>query len=315
LATKANHHYVPQFYLRGFSAGSGRQAQIFVFDSDMKKSFTTLIRNIGNKRHFNRIEVHDADPNALEDGLAKIEAEIAVHLQEVIAAKAFATEEHYNSTMNLIAMLSVRNPRLRGNMRDFHVDIVGRVMGLSLSTKERWDSQIEKMRESGVPVKENLNYKDMKRFYEEKNYNIVIDQTHLIGLELKMVEPVLKELSARSWCFACAPEGNQFITCDDPTVLSWTENVKQPNPCSPGHGLQNTIVFFTLSPNSALIGMFEKLPEISDYRSEQVTALNTAVARHSSSQIYARDDGFLLHHKDRPNVRGNELPRVFLGRK
>ena len=314
MATKANHHYIPQFYLRGFSAGVGRQAQVFVFDSDTKKSFTTLVRNIGSRRHFNRVEAHGVGPNHIEDAMSEIEAMIAPHLQQVIEAKAFPSHEHFKSIMNLIASTSVRNPRLRGNMSDFHKQVVERVTGLQVSTKEIWESETAQMRESGVPVKDDLTYEDMKRFHDEKNYEIVIDQTHLIGLELKMVQPVLEQLSQRSWCFACAPAGHQFITCDDPAVLSWTEKVKQPNPWSPGHGLQNTIVMFTLSPELALVGLFEDLPERSDYRPEQVVALNTAVARHSRNQIYARDGEFMLDLKDRQFVRGDELPHVFLGR-
>ncbi|HEY5362717.1 MAG TPA: DUF4238 domain-containing protein [Aestuariivirga sp.] len=314
MATKANHHYIPQFYLRGFSAGVGRQAQLFVFDAETKKSFTTLVRNIGSKRHFNRIEAQGVGPNHLEDGMAEIEAEIAPHLQQVIEAKAFPSPEHFNSIMNLMALLSVRNPRLRGNMSDFHKNVLNKMMSMSLSSKEIWESQTKQMRDSGVPIKDGVTYEDMKRFLKEKNYEIVIDQTHLIGLELTMVEPVLEQLSHRSWCFAITPKDHQFITCDDPTVLSWNEQVKQSNFYSPGHGLQNTIVLLTLSPELALIGLFEKQPERSNYSPDQVTALNTAVARHSRNQIYAGDGNFLLHLKQRSNIRGSDLDRVFLGR-
>jgi hypothetical protein len=314
LATKANHHYIPQFYLRGFCTGAGRQAQVFVFDSGTKKKFTTLVRNIGSKRHFNKVEAVGVGPNHLEDSMSEIEAEIAPHLKQVIEAKAFPSPEHFNSIMNLIALLSVRNPRLRENMSDFHRDIAARIMSISVSSKDIWESQTKQMRDNGVHVKEGVTYEDMKRFHEEGNYEIGINQTYLIGLELKMVEPVLEQLAQRSWCFAIAPKDHQFVTCDDPTVLSWNDSVKQPNPYSPGHALQNTIVMFTLSPELALVGLFEDLPERSDYLPDQVTALNTAVARHSRNQIYARDGNFLLHLKDSSNVRGSDLPRVFRGR-
>ena len=170
------------------------------------------------------------------------------------------------------------------------------------------------MRDKGYPVTDGITYEDMKRFHKEKNYEVDIDQTYLIGLELKMVEPVLKQLARRSWCFAIAPEDNQFITCDDPTVLSWNEKVNQPNPYSPGHGLQNTIVIFALSPELALIGLFSDQPERLNFFPEQVTALNTSIAQHSHNQIYARDGNFLLHLKARSNVRGSDLPSAFLRR-
>jgi hypothetical protein len=315
VASKANHHYIPQFYLRGFSTGAGRQSQLFVFDSDNHKSFTTLVRNIGSKRHFNRVEAIGVGPNHIEDEMANIENEIAPHLLQVIEAKAFPTAEHFNSIMNLIALLSVRNPRLRGRMSDSHREIVERIMSMSVSSKQIWESQIKKIRENGIPVNEQMTYEDMKRFNNDGNFDIVIDQTFLIGLELKMVEPVLKHLSQRSWCFVTAPINHQFITCDDPTILDWNDKIKQPNPYSPGHGLQNTIVTFPLSPELALVGLFEILPKLSNYSPDQVTAFNTTVARHSRNQIYAKDGNFLLHLKDRQNVRGSDLPHVFLGRK
>lgn len=311
MAAKANHHYIPQFYLRNFSAGIGRQAQVFVFDSNSKKSFTTLVRNIGSRRNFNRVEAHNVGPNFIEDAMSEVETVIAPHLGQVIKAQAFPSPEHFDSIMSLMAFLSVRNPRLRGKLSDFHKDVVDRIMTLSVSTKEIWESQIEQMRESGVTIRGDISYEEMKRFHDERNYNIAIDQTHLIGLELKMVEPVFKELSRRKWCFARAQKGQPFITCDDPLVLSWTDSVKQPNPWPPGHGLQNTIVMLTLSPELALIGQFESQPATLDFRPEQVVALNTAVARHSQNQIYARDSGFKLCIKSGKFVRGDELPSMF----
>ena len=80
---------------------------------------------------------------------------------------------------------------------------------------------------------------------------------------------------------------------------------------SPGHGLQNTIVIFTLSPELALVGMFEEGPKELHYSPDQVTAINTAVAQQSQRQIYARDNNFLLDLKDRLNVRGADLRGAF----
>lgn len=314
LATYANHHYIPQFYLRGFSDGVGRKAKVFVFDSDSKKSFSTLVLNIGSKRHFNRVEAHGVAPNYLEDGMSEVEAAIAPHLQQTIEARAFPSNDHFNSIMNLMALLSVRNPRLRRNMEDFHMDIAERIMKASVTSRGIWETQTKKMRDSGVPVKDDVTYEDVKRFHDEGNFEIVIDQTHLISLEMKMVEPVLEQLSRRNWCFASAPDGHSFITSDDPLVLTWNDEVKQPTPYSPGHGLQNTIVTFVLSPELALVGLFGGIPERADYLPDQVSALNTVVARHSRNQIYAKDGNFLLHVKGHSNVRGFELPRVLLGR-
>jgi hypothetical protein len=74
---------------------------------------------VASKRHFNRVEFEGLDPNYLEDGLSEMEAKLAPFLVDVIAEKRFPTYEHFNWIMNLAAHLSVRNPRMRGQMDVF----------------------------------------------------------------------------------------------------------------------------------------------------------------------------------------------------
>lgn len=279
---------------------------MFAFDSETKKAFITRVRNVGSKRHFNRIEVDGVDPNALEDITAEAEAVFAEHLTDVIASRSFPTHDHFNSIMNLIANLSVRNPRLRSNMEGFEQDICKAIMDVSLSSEEIWKSQIEQMREAGYPVKEDITYEDMRRFHESKAYDIVIDQTHLIGMEVSMIDPVLDCCARRNWCFVTALEGSQYITSDDPVALIWQDRDGH-GPYSPGHGLEKTIIFFPLCSELLLMGKFEASPKEMVHLPEQVVTTNTIIARHSTKQIYARDDTFVLNLKDRSNVRGSEL--------
>ena len=141
MASKANHHFIPQFYLRGFADGVGRKARVFTVDNQNKSTFTTLVRNVGSKRHFNRVEIDGVDPNAVEDAMAEVEGQFANHLAEVIARKDFPTQDHFNSIMNLIASVSVRTPRLRSLVEEFHRDVARSILGIALATKERLESQ------------------------------------------------------------------------------------------------------------------------------------------------------------------------------
>ncbi|WP_375166363.1 DUF4238 domain-containing protein [Rhizobium hidalgonense] len=46
MSDTVNHHFIPRFYLRGFSdAADKRKAQVFVFDQSTRKSFRTLVRH------------------------------------------------------------------------------------------------------------------------------------------------------------------------------------------------------------------------------------------------------------------------------
>lgn len=309
MAEKANHHYVPQLYLRKFADGVGRRARVFTYDSFTNRAFKTLVRNVASKRHFNRVEIDGVDPNYLEDGLAKMEGEMAPFLAEVVAEKRFPTSEHFNWIMNLAAQLSVRNPRMRGQLESFHKDIAERVAHLSVSSKEIWESQKKQMQEAGKKINPEITYDQMKKFHDEKNYEIVIDQTHLIGLEMGMVDKVLKELGNRNWCFVSPSDDQIFVTSDDPVVLSWRDQ-KDSSFYGPGHGLMDTLITFPLSSDLLLLGTFEDLPSEVTYDALQVANANTHIAKFSTKQIYARSGDFNVHMPAKSFASGSELPNL-----
>lgn len=309
MGEKANHHYIPQLYLREFSDGIGRRARVFTFDAEEKRTFPTRVRNVGSQRYFNRVDAEFQDPNTLEDALSKMEGEIAPHLAEVIAARDFPSPDHYVSVLTLIANVSVRNPRLRGVLTKFHQDVAEKMLGLVLASKGNWQSLTDEMRDAGVPLRADITYEEMKAFQEKKKYNILIDQTHLINMELQMLEPVFATLAKRNWCFVEAKEG-QFITSDDPAVL--TNRPDNPMAGGPvGHGMGGTMLFFPLSSELSLIGTFESLPERMEYSSDQVRSANSLIANYSTRQIYARDGNFEIILKDGTVCAGRDLPQKF----
>lgn len=311
MGAKANHHYVPQFYLRNFAVGVGRKARVVLFDAENRRLVPTRVRNVGSEHHFNRVDADGHDPNHVEDALAKLEGEMAGPLAEVIEARAFPTDEHFTYVMNLAALLSVRNPRMRGQMEKFHQDVAQKVMDVLVSSEEVWEHNAQRMKADGIELSGNVTYEDMKRFRDEQRYTIEIDQTHLIGLEFEVVPSVLETLARRNWCFAIAPSGGQYITSDNPVCLEWSDNRDYGPFSPPAHGKQGTSLVFPISSDVVLIGTFEDEPQRIFHDEGQVTSVNTIVARHSRRQIYARDAGFRLHLKNHQNVRGSDLPTVF----
>lgn len=306
MAEKANHHFIPQFYLRGFGdGGDARKAKVFCVDTKTGKSFTTLVRNVGSRRHFFRVDLEGYDPNHVEDEMAKIEGEVSAHLADVLVARAFPSDEHFTSIMVLMANIACRNPRLRGINEGFHRQIVQQFMSASLQTKERWESLGRQAKEQCVPLNDDISYEVLKEFVENGGYDIAIDQTYLIGMELNMVEPIIEQLARRNWCFVTAEEGSAFATSDDPVVLDWADG--RSGPYSPGFGLENTIVMFPLSSDLALIGMFREIPNRGWHERDQVAALNTSIAKQASKQLYARDGTFELHTRSEQFVKGSDL--------
>lgn len=313
MSDTVNHHFIPQFYLRGFSdAVDKRKSQVFVFDQSTKKSFRTLVRNIGARRNFFRIDVEGFDPNHVEDGMAEVEGVIAPLLDEVIATKSFPSDEHFSSVMLLMGNVAVRNPRFRSMIEDLHIKLANGMMRMTIQDKVRYHDSVREAREQGAPIRDDISYEDMKSFIERGEYKIAIDQTYLIKLELDAVPMVVEQLARRSWSFASATPGTTFITCDDPVVLAWADE-KNRGPYSPGFGLADTIAMFPISPKLALIGLFVKQPPNRNFRRDQVADTNTSIAKNATKQLYARDGEFEINTWAGCYTRGMDLPTV-LGR-
>lgn len=307
MAEKAHHHFIPQFYLRNFSSsGDRRKAKVFCFDKSEKKSFETLVRNVGSRRHFFRINVKGYDPNHVEDRMAEIEGEISPHLAEVIETKNFASDAHFSSVMLLMGNMAVRNPRFRSMIEDLHLKIISGMMGMILKDQHCFEYSVRQARANGVPIRDDIEYKDMKDFIDRGQYKIAIDQTYLIGLELEAVPTVVEQLANRSWSFVSASAKTTYAACDDPVVLAWADGDHR-QPYSPGFGLAGTIVMFPITPALALIGLFSKQPAQREHRRDQVAAMNTSIAKNATKQLYARDGSFELHTRTEQYVQGKDL--------
>ena len=146
-----NHHYVPQAYLRGFADGIGRQARLMVIDLEDMKTFGTNVRNVASKRDFNRLEaVEGLDPNALEERYAILEGHAATAIQNIWKTSQFDGDDRMY-VLNLMALLVIRNPRMRETWADF-ISRLWKMHGeVVLSTKERWESMKRDMIRSGYP--------------------------------------------------------------------------------------------------------------------------------------------------------------------
>ena len=133
-----HHHYIPQCYLRGFAAGSGKRCRITVANLEAGKFFETNPRNVGGIRDFNRIEIEGFKPDALESMMSNFEREVSVAINKISASRRFEGEDK-NAVLNLVALLVVRSPQQRENIRQFEEKIMKQIFGLSLQTKERWN--------------------------------------------------------------------------------------------------------------------------------------------------------------------------------
>jgi len=104
------HHYLPQFYLRGFSANG---THIYQAEKRTGKIFGGRIADTGAIRDFHTLDFDGCpDPDAFEKLIGRVEAEVAPALADILetATLRSATRPHLDS---LVAMLLGRVPAVK----------------------------------------------------------------------------------------------------------------------------------------------------------------------------------------------------------
>jgi len=203
--------------------------------------------------------------------------------------------------MNLIALIAIRHPAIRNNITDFHADVSNTLMEIILSSKERWEDTVAKMKADGVDIGEDTSYEKMKEFFERGEYDIVVPNETHIELGFSGIDAVLPFLFKRSWTLMLANnDTGPFITCDRPVSLTWQEPEKLPPIMrnSPGFGMSKTEVLFPVSQDMAIIGAFEAEDQVLEATRELVATVNTRIMAFAISQVYAPNLSFYFLDKN-----------------
>ncbi|MBR0993985.1 DUF4238 domain-containing protein [Bradyrhizobium japonicum] len=284
------HHYVPQFYLRGFTDKSG---QLLATDRASGKTFRTDPKNVAAQRDFNTVTIEGIDPQAVEKGLAEFEGKVAPALERIKASASLSVKADRELLMSLICGLAIRNPRQRTTINDFVGEIAQAAAEMALATKERWDSQVAQMKAAGAwDESTNVTFEDMQKFVKERNYKIEVAKEFNIGVEIEQHERLLEHVAARRWQIVKAKAGTGgFVTTDVPVCLRWSDDADH-GMFGPGFGVSGTRVIFPLSSDLAMMGSFEGQENTVEADVFTVGSINSVIISNARNQVYSRDHNF-----------------------
>ncbi|MDE0636689.1 MAG: DUF4238 domain-containing protein [Candidatus Poribacteria bacterium] len=214
-----NHHYVPQFYLKGFSDPNLQNEQLHVIDKGERRHFVTTAPNIAVQRDFNRINIPGHSMDEIERQLAQIEGKVATVLRS-IAENATLPEDDADMDYLIVfvAILAANNPQIRERLINRDREISRQMMQSLVTSREVYESRL-----SDLGMEDRIGYEAARAFVESENYTINVEDP--FGYYLAVVfnglyETVLPVFSTMDWSLVIAEEGETDFVCSDlPAVL------------------------------------------------------------------------------------------------
>ncbi len=280
------HHYLPQSYLAAFTDTGHKGGQFFVLDIQKGHSFRTSPLNVGAERDFNRVDVEGHAPDAIENALAPFECEAVAAIRRVIDSEAFPTDSDWNLILNLLGLIAVRNPKLRGSFNRSREQILRRISDLLVSDEKMWDHHVERARIAGEGINNGVSIEDARRFVENGDYRIEFHPQENLRFEFNAFDKLLPLLGQRTWSVLIAPsDGPEFICSDHPVTLV---RKKSGQSGAIGFGLKETEVFFPLGKHVGFYGVFESpLKPVVRCSQGHVATMNKRVAWNSERHVYS----------------------------
>lgn len=308
-----NHHFVPQFYLKGFAKPRSKAGKLFVCDLKEGRRFQTKPRNVAARRDFNRLEGAHFDPNIVESQLGAIEGELDQAFRRIIAARSTSSRADFSAVLALVARLFIAHPQFRDQRDRFMSDVAKKMMLSMVASPERWNDLTAQAQADGIIIDQPLDYAEMKVAVEEGRIVPRANKDILMAQEFDLWPTLLPLLERRNWTlFVSSPTAGDFATSDRPCTLRWSEPGTDFGIYGPGLGLKGTSVIFPISRHLAIDGRFEGGGGVLPATSELVAAVNVATLTSAMRQVYSAED-FPITDLDQ-NVRAFSESELWLER-
>lgn len=230
---KKSHHYIPKFYLKGFTESS-ESPYIWVYERGKAKPFRANISNVAHENYFYTLPVPPDKTNHLspEDYLAeKIEAPANPVIEKIRNNRTLSDADRVNLSIYLAVMLK-RIPRHRKRIQELAPKVASNVE----NQIEQIIDTISKRRANRPELKRKLRgqAKSIIRRLEENPPKEVLFPDYSI----KVTQTIFR----MSWQFFISEEKFSFLTSDNP--LFFFEGI--------GIGQDNSEITFPISSDCVL---------------------------------------------------------------
>jgi len=295
-----HHHFVPHFYLAGFTPAGTKDDMLVVHDLRTGRQRPSKPGNTGSERDFYMLEVEEDqnfDAVAIERLFGQIEDRGAHAVRLIAETGELPSGEDYEKLIDFMAIMAVRGPGVLKIIDEFHENVIKSIAHEVTAANEGWDSIVSDLRAEGKKI-DKSDWEGIRKFIESGQYRASLNQNFRMGVVLEMLKPTFGLLASRKWTILRAPaDGPAFICSDRPLSVRWTDPAKMGG-LSPAPGMFGTSVLFPLNKSLALIGMFEGNLPPRQVTAHEIAFFNTWTALFADRYLYTAQPDFAVIAND-----------------
>ncbi|MCK5114603.1 MAG: DUF4238 domain-containing protein [Phycisphaerae bacterium] len=292
------HHYVSQFYLRGFTSDNNKKNGLYVLDLESGNQWKSTSKDVACERDFYMLDFDGDDAIALEKWFSDVENRAAPVISQIIESGIIPDNEEYKHLIDFLGAMAVKVPGVLNMLDDFYERIIRRVMWQMTDTKEEWEVLVKKSRDDGLEIPD-VSWEQIKELVAKKdNYTVTFQQNYRMGMILRLIPILLPLLAKRKWTFMRGvDDAPKIISSDRPLLLCWNDPADK-GCMSPGFGLPGTNVSIALDQNSILIGVFEAALPSPRLDAMTVGVFNMWIGLQAERFIYSTEEDFVITMED-----------------
>jgi hypothetical protein len=208
------HHYLPQFYLRGFS----RENRLWVYDRYKNEYRNQTPKNIAVERDYYTVTDEKGEKKTdIEKFFSVIEGKASPVIQNVNARNYISTMERDILSI-FVSFLKVRVPDFEKSNDEYNEKII-KWMNKFMFCDEYHTKVMLDNYERDTGEKLDIEPDELMRFIHEDEYRIKVNKNFTLGLMLDLGIETAHYLRQMDWLFIYAPKEASFVTTDNPFSL------------------------------------------------------------------------------------------------
>jgi hypothetical protein len=221
MSVPKRHHYLPQFYLKGFCRGD----HLWVYDRKENTVRKQTPANTAIQTNYYTLEDEDGNRNtAIELMLAEIEGEAKPVIDKAALRQGLSDDDKQILSV-FLAFLMNRVPDFEKSVNHMEASVLDRLNDIIFQDEEHAARAIAQYEgDTGQTI--DMTPQQLVDFNKSKAYTIHIHRNESLRMMLEMSMKMAKWFWLMDWMLAHAPNETSFVTSDNPLILAAPEDYK-----------------------------------------------------------------------------------------